>query len=220
MLAYKHVIELAGPVNHRIIFEQVEDLTRRLASNLSDKLIATPTNELAETLDLLPAPQLASVLATLLAPQPGVSDLFGERLQIISYSTSRLVSLLLDEDLTPENFEFVNQAVSIPVTEELPLMKMGRSLYNTASFLSYKSIYLPTTQATTPKVVPQLPTSQATTQASTSQATTQPPTPQAVLQLPTLKPLTPHADPLSTSELASEVAVRLASLPTLEAGTY
>jgi hypothetical protein len=158
MVGYKVVIELAGTLNYPEALEEVESLIITLRNNLSDRLRIIRINELASMLDVLPTSQLACVVAVLLADQSGVSDPSGERFQIISSFTSRLVSLLPDENLPPDTFELANQLVFRPGTDEASFVTKADIAWDIAYLLGYKSNYLPTTQATT-----QLPTPQAAT---------------------------------------------------------
>jgi hypothetical protein len=158
MAGYKCAITLAGQKDYPEAFAEAEDLLITLRDNLNDRLCTVPTNELAKILDLLPVSQLASVLAALLAEESEFPDPSGERLQIISFFTSRLVYLLPDKGLPPEIFELANQIVSRPGTEEPSFKDRADIAWDIAYLLGYKSNYLPTTQATT-----QLPTPQAAT---------------------------------------------------------
>jgi hypothetical protein len=149
MVGYKHLLLLAGQGNYPEAFKEAEGIFITLLHNLRDRLRTVPTNELASMLDVLPAPQLASVLAILLADQSGVSDPSGERLQIVSSFTSRLVSLLFDADLPPEIFERAKQLAYRPGTDEVSLVAKANMSLGIASPLCYGSIYLPVIQATT-----------------------------------------------------------------------
>jgi hypothetical protein len=159
MLAYKLAIDLSDdPINFEAFLE-AEEIVTKLCGNLNGRLRTVPTNRLARLLNNLPTPELASVLALLLlADQSGVSDLSGERLQIITSFTSKLASLLPDEDLPPEASEYIGQLVYRPGTNNLSFEDMSKIALDTASMLSYKLHYVPTTQSSTP---------QTTTQSST-----------------------------------------------------
>jgi hypothetical protein len=143
VLAYKTLIfcsELADS-SHLEVSEEVEDLLSTLLNNLRGRLRTVPTSGLAKVLDPLPTSQLGCLVSILLADQSGVQDPSGERLQIITSFTSKLASLLPDEDLPPEASEYIDQLVYRPGTKELPLEERTEIILSMVSMLGYKLNY-------------------------------------------------------------------------------
>jgi hypothetical protein len=174
VLAYQEGVsrQLTDPVDVKS-----EGIRTLLCNNLSDRLRIAGISELDKLLDLLPAPQLASVLAVLFELQSEVSAPSREIVQIIPSFISKLVSLLPDEDLLPETFEIVSCFAEQLLDDDLDFE--GMLAWDIASLLSYASVYVSTTQATTQPLTPEA-TLHPQTLLPTPQATPQPPTLEAV----------------------------------------